>query len=315
MGLRPGTYAVTETQPAGFLDGEETIGSAGGQQLVNDQITNIPLKPGNAASSYNFGEFKPSSIAGIVYLDRNDDAAIEPGEPESPGVTIRLTGTDRNGNPVSLATTTDANGHFVFTDLLPGNYQVNEIQPAGYFDGKETIGTSGGALVANDEIGKIALVPGTDATGYLFGERLNSDLVITKDDQLTQVDPGQLITYQITVRNQGPQDAETVVVTDRFPTAELDFVGASNGGQFDRKIRDMVWNLGRIANSNQQVVNLTVTASVKSTVPADAESVTNTVSTVDNAAPGPIRLHRIIWRRIRTSCKQTPICLLQRPTT
>jgi large repetitive protein len=287
VGLRPGTYAITETQPAGFLDGEETIGSAGGQQLVNDQTTNIPLTPGNAASNYNFGEFKPSSIAGIVYLDRNDDAAIEPGEPDIAGVMIRLTGTDRNGSPVSLSTTTVANGRFVFTDLLPGNYQVNEIQPAGYFDGKETIGSSGGTLVGNDEIGKIALVPGTDATGYLFGERLNSDLVITKDDQLTQVVPGQPITYQITVSNQGPQDAETVMVTDRFPTAELDFVAASHGGQFDAKSGTIVWNLGRIANSNQQVVTLTVTASVKAAVPANAESVTNTVSTVDNSAPGP----------------------------
>ena len=58
------------------------------------------------------------------------------------------------------------------------------------------------------------------------------------------------------------------MVTDQFPIAELDFIGASNGGQFDPKSGLITWNLGRIANSNQQVVNLTVTASVKAAVPA-----------------------------------------------
>src|SRR5262249_8188424 len=80
-GLRPGAYTVTETHPVGLLDGEETIGSAGGLNLVNDQITSIPINPGQSAVGYNFGEFKPSAIAGIVYLDRNNDAAVESDEP------------------------------------------------------------------------------------------------------------------------------------------------------------------------------------------------------------------------------------------
>ncbi|HBH54383.1 MAG TPA: hypothetical protein DDY91_21060, partial [Planctomycetaceae bacterium] len=28
--LRPGSYQITQTQPAGYLDGQETVGSAGG---------------------------------------------------------------------------------------------------------------------------------------------------------------------------------------------------------------------------------------------------------------------------------------------
>ena len=38
LSLRPGTYTITETQPPLIFDGDETIGSAGGVQLINDQI-------------------------------------------------------------------------------------------------------------------------------------------------------------------------------------------------------------------------------------------------------------------------------------
>jgi hypothetical protein len=54
--LRPGTYRVVETQPAGYADGKETSGTPPGNTAANDQITDIHLTSGTAATGYLFGE-------------------------------------------------------------------------------------------------------------------------------------------------------------------------------------------------------------------------------------------------------------------
>ena len=49
-GLRPSDaagYTVTESQPAGFLDGIDTAGSLGGDATVNDVISAIPVTSGD----------------------------------------------------------------------------------------------------------------------------------------------------------------------------------------------------------------------------------------------------------------------------
>jgi len=53
--LRPGTYAITETQPAGYEDGPEGLGSAGGT-VANDAFTDIQLGAYVDGVNYNFGE-------------------------------------------------------------------------------------------------------------------------------------------------------------------------------------------------------------------------------------------------------------------
>lgn len=58
--LRPGTYAITETQPEGFFDGEDTIGSQGGS-VDNDRLFDINLLAGVDGVDNNFGELTPNS--------------------------------------------------------------------------------------------------------------------------------------------------------------------------------------------------------------------------------------------------------------
>ena len=53
--LRPGTYALTETQPADYRDGSDTLGSLGGD-LGNDAFANIVLRANQHGIEYNFGE-------------------------------------------------------------------------------------------------------------------------------------------------------------------------------------------------------------------------------------------------------------------
>ena len=170
-GLQPGTYTVTESQPTGYLDGKDKVGTAGGTP-GDDVVSGVELTAGAAATGYLFGELRPARLAGGVYVDRNDNGTRQAGEEGIAGATVTLTGTDDLGAAVDLTATTAADGSYSFTGLRPGTYTVAETQPEGYTDGKDRAGTAGGSTAVNDTVSAITLASGTAATGYLFGELL-----------------------------------------------------------------------------------------------------------------------------------------------
>ncbi|MFC5290891.1 SdrD B-like domain-containing protein [Actinokineospora guangxiensis] len=168
-GLRPGTYRVAETQPGGYADGPDTVGSAGGDGSANDVFSDILLGSGTAATGYVFAE-RRGSIAGVVYEDANNNGAQDPDEPGIAGATVRLTGEDARGNPVDRTVVSGDDGAYTFAGVVGGTYDLIETQPTGYDDGRETPGTAGGTATPPDSITGIELDPGEAATGYLFGE-------------------------------------------------------------------------------------------------------------------------------------------------
>jgi hypothetical protein len=111
----------------------------------------------------------PSSLAGFVYVDANNNAIKENGEQALANVTIRLWGTDVLGHSVNITTTTDSTGAYRFTGVMPGSYVIEETQPNIYMDGAESLGTQGG--VAGHDQFFIALAAGQNGTGNNFGER------------------------------------------------------------------------------------------------------------------------------------------------
>lgn len=172
--LRPGTYVVSETQPGGYGDGKESVGSVGGTAGA-DTITGINLPAGNQAADYNFGELLNSSLAGFVYLDWNNNGSRDPGEDGLGGVMITLTGTNDLGVAVTATTSTLGDGSWSFSNLRPGTYMVTEKQPGSYLDGIDAAGSMGGA-VTNDRIANISLGAGMAAVNYNFGELAASSL-------------------------------------------------------------------------------------------------------------------------------------------
>jgi len=156
-------YTVTETQPTAWADGKDTVGNAGGT-AGNDAIHGILIGSSTRANDYNFGELG-AALAGIVYNDNGDDGQKQASDPGIPGVTLILTGTDLNGNPVSRTMTTDDAGHYRFDNLpLPdGNgYTLTETQPAGINSGKEN--------TSNVITGITIPSPGIEVDGFNFGE-------------------------------------------------------------------------------------------------------------------------------------------------
>jgi protocatechuate 3,4-dioxygenase beta subunit len=154
--LAPGNYTVVETVPAGYA------------ALPNTPTSQAVLVPAAGLTGVNF-QVILAAIHGTVYYDQNANGVRDGSEPGIAGVTITLTGTDINGAAVSHTLTTDANGNFDFTGLLTGTYAVSETQPAGFQQGTNAVGTSGGTI-SGDVISGITLGAGVCAQNYLFGE-------------------------------------------------------------------------------------------------------------------------------------------------
>ncbi len=126
-----GTYTITETPPAGYLDGTDQAGTAGGTPGTN-VISTIDVATGAQATGYDFGELmQPGTgeVNGLVFLDSQPaDGIREPGEPGEAGVTVKLLDAASN---VVATTTTAPDGTFFFANVAPGTYTAAVTTPAG----------------------------------------------------------------------------------------------------------------------------------------------------------------------------------------
>jgi hypothetical protein len=66
--LRPGSYVITETEPAGYVHGTNTLGWPGGTILGNLAIA-VNLGAGINGTSYNFAELHPATPTGMILAD------------------------------------------------------------------------------------------------------------------------------------------------------------------------------------------------------------------------------------------------------
>ena len=173
--LAPGTYSIVEVQPGGFLDATDHLGNVNGElrgeASQNDRFTNITLNSGDVGTDYDFCEHVPAALHGTVFHDRNDNGVQDEGEEGIEGVRITLT--DADGNLVA-DTFTDSVGDYWFSDLLPGEYTVYEIQPDSFVDGIDTVGAVNGVttgeILENDKFGTVVLQGGDVGVNYDFGE-------------------------------------------------------------------------------------------------------------------------------------------------
>ena len=232
--LGPGVYTLREpTQPAQTLNGVTLAGSTGGTATgvgtVPSAIAAVTLGVGQASINNNFAEIPAAAINGRVYGDNNNNGSIDAGEAGIAGVAIVLTGTDDQGNAVSVNALTDASGSYSFANLRPGTYTVTEpTQPLATVNGITSAGTIGGVpagtatapAVVPSAIAAIVLPAGATSVANNFGEIGNSpDLLVSKASVEARFTVNNIGSYTIRVRNGG--QAPTVGpyrVTDRLPT-------------------------------------------------------------------------------------------------
>jgi hypothetical protein len=165
--VNSGTYTVTETPPAGYLDGIVSVGTAGGT-VVGRSVENIQVTT-TAASGYNFAQLKLTDLSGTVYCDTDFNGVFNPGtDPLVPGATVVLTGTNDLGQSVNMTLTTDASGVYDFTGLRLGTYTINVTPPAGFLPFKSNPGNLGGTA-GTSQISSISLLFCDMGTDYNFG--------------------------------------------------------------------------------------------------------------------------------------------------
>lgn len=237
QGLRPGSYTLIESQPPGYVDGLDTVGTpALGATAGNDVFGVITLPPqtDTTATGFNFGERATVDLS-ITKIDEPD--------PVLPGGTLvyTLQVTNAGPNPAFNA---------VLTDPIPGGTTfVSLMAPAGWTCTTPAAGTAGTVTCSNP-----TFVPGTaDFTltvavdaGVVPHSRLNNaatitssftdptpennrveeptvvaapedaDLEVTKSATPEPVVLGQDVTYTVTVRNNGPATSDATI-TDTLP--------------------------------------------------------------------------------------------------
>ena len=195
--LAAGTYHVVESHPDGWIDGLDTAGTIFGFTVgaadphPGDAIRQITIGEGETGVEYNFGEFKPASIAGLVHVDPNRNCYFDDGEDPIAGVTIELL--DATGAVVAT-TTTDPQGRYRFDVMSPGIYTVRETQPKGYFQGGQRVGSGDGDASVDDLISTVTIasedhlinydfceVPPAQLSGYVFQD--GPAILVTEPDQ------------------------------------------------------------------------------------------------------------------------------------
>ena len=125
VGLGRGSYRVVIVDPnagdlAGLLPTQAYTGRGATQASVT--ITDASVQ------GVDFGLVAPATIGDRVWNDE-DGNGVDNGEPGAPNVTVIL----KDANGVELArTTTDSDGRYRFTGLIPGTYTVDIEVPAGF---------------------------------------------------------------------------------------------------------------------------------------------------------------------------------------
>jgi protocatechuate 3,4-dioxygenase beta subunit len=221
--LRPGMYAIRETQPVGYLQGGQKAGSAGGNDSLPDVISMIALGQNIQATDYDFCEQLPASLSGNVFVDLNEDCIRDPDEQSLAGVRIELLDSSFN---VVASTLTDSQGNYRFEGVRPGVYSVRETQPEGYFQGGQMAPPGVGLTDQTDLIREIRLgsgqsisqldfceVPPAIISGYVFQD---GDQILTTDGQ----PPASLLGIRDGVRDANDKPISGVVLELRTRTGQ-----------------------------------------------------------------------------------------------
>ena len=287
--LLPGSYGLTFTIPAGY---SETVKKAGDDRAVDsDGAETWPvLKQGQDDMTVDLGLIADGTIGDTLFWDVDNNGGSAPSGADKPlvGVTVKLTYTTPAGVEKTLSTVTDADGHYSFKDLAPGDYVVTvdktslatvcpECTAQSHAPSGDLTAAEGQELSLTS---KVTLNPGLMSNNdqdWAFTGVANTAIVKAIADP-TEVPaggftPGTSVTYTLTLTNEGPSPATGVVAQDKLPSG-VTFVSAEGDGSYDAVSGK--WDL------STEVIEKGASRTLRITVTVDASAagsvVTNTAT-------------------------------------
>ena len=135
-----GTYSVAVVAPPGYLS---TVKDAAGNDALDSDINAagqsalVTVAAGQNYKDLDAGLYKTASIGDRVWLDANGNGTQDAGEAGMGGVKVNLYNA---AGAVVASATTDASGNYLFSNLVPGNYYLGFVPPAGYNFTKADVG-------------------------------------------------------------------------------------------------------------------------------------------------------------------------------
>ncbi len=278
---------------------------------------------GNTVKTADFSVLNRMSLGDQVFADLDNDGVFDPGETGIKGVVVSLYEDDDDSGDYTdgvddfiTNATTDANGNFLFEDLLPDSY-ILRIAATEFGGGEPLEGliSSTGNETANvapdpdddnddDDNGYALSTFGvvTQAVTLVGGDEpiddgddndsnrtvdfgfYGFDLIVDKGVNTDAVAPGGQLIYTIDVTNQGPSTALSVDFTDNLPTGVTFDSGSTNvgAGTVSHVAGTVTADLGDIASGATATITIVVdvdpdaTGTLTNTASVSAENESDT---------------------------------------
>jgi LPXTG-motif cell wall-anchored protein len=243
-----------------------------------------------------------SSVGNYVWEDLDSDGIQDDGEPAVPGFPVKLVGEDLDGNPVSISTTTDADGKYSFTGLASGTYKVifdpNGLTSNSTFTqqdaGDDDAVDSDGDTTTGETV-EFTLAPDSSDPTWDQGLIIDRNVDISVDKRFvsqTELDDDNhaTVTYELIVANDGTAEGSYDLADElKFGgDIEIDSVTVSNTDpgdietdpDFDGVDNATIVEDETIGGGDTHVYEVTVETTVKTTITSAQRDCTLTESEI-----------------------------------